>query len=315
MDSPQLDGATTGGSGDASTEPPRYPPMSFGRFSIAREAGRGLGSVVYQAVDPTDQKLVALKVLYPGPRGLSTEQLAGIVEREAQKLQLLDHPNIVGSLETGVVEGHAYMVMPFIKGLALDQALAAGTMEQKDAIAFMVKVTEAVHHAHECGLIHRDLKPSNILVGKDGEPYLLDFGLSWRRGYRGADDMQSIVGTPAFMSPEQCKGVDDRLTSASDVYSLGAILYEIIAGRPPFHAATPWMTMQMAVHKKPDAPSEKATSVDPNLERVVLWCLEKDPRKRYNTALLLGEDLKRVLKGEPAVGPSVGFFSRLFGSA
>jgi serine/threonine-protein kinase len=117
------------------------------------------------------------------------------------------------------------------------------------------------------------------------------------------------------MSPEQCKGVDDRLTSASDIYSLGAILYEIITGRPPFEAATPWMTMQMTLHKEPEPPSTKASSVDLNLERVVMWCLEKDPFKRYHTASSLGADLKRVLKGEKPVGPSrSGFFSRLFRS-
>jgi serine/threonine-protein kinase len=296
--------------------PPSYPPLAFGRYIVEREVGRGRNSIVYRAVDPNDQAVVALKIIFPSTEDGTLERRAAGVRREAERLRLLSHPNIVGVREAGVEEGKAYIVFPFVRGVSLEHALSAGTLTHDAGEALTVKLAHAVHHAHERGLIHRDLKPGNIIVGNDGEPNVLDFGLSWRTGDKPEAGVQSIVGTPAYMSPEQARGEEAHLTPATDVYGLGAILYEILTGRPPFAGETAWKTMQMVMASPPVKPRDISNSIDVGCERIVLWCLEKDPSRRYGSAVALAGDLQLVMRGQAPHGPSTTgvFFRRLFGS-
>ena len=296
--------------------PPSYPPLAFGRYVVEREVGRGRNSVVYRAVDPKDQAVVALKIIFPSTEDSTLERRAAGVQREAERLRLLSHPNIVGVREAGVEEGKAYIVFPFVRGVSLEHTLSAGTLTRDAGLPLIVKLAHAVHHAHERGLIHRDLKPGNIIVGNDGEPNVLDFGLSWRTGDQPEKGIQSIVGTPSYMSPEQARGVETNLTPATDVYGLGAILYEILTGRPPFAGETAWKTVQMVMAAAPVKPRDVNTSIDVGAERVVLWCLEKDPHRRYSSAAALAEDLQLVMQRQAPHGPSTTgvFFRRLFGS-
>jgi serine/threonine-protein kinase len=198
--------------------------------------------------------------------------------------------------------------------VSLGCALSAGTLSRSEALALLAKVAAAVHHAHGRGLIHRDLKPMNILVGERGEPFVLDFGLSWCADDRQAGDVQQIVGTPAYMSPEQVRGVEAGLTPATDIYSLGAILYEVLTGRPPFAGATAWKTRQSAMGERPMAPRQIDASIDAGCERVVLWCLDKNPGRRYASAAQLAEDLRRVAARKTPHGPGTKrLWRRFFG--
>ncbi|MCZ7647624.1 MAG: serine/threonine protein kinase [Planctomycetota bacterium] len=293
--------------------PPAFPPARLGRFLIEREVGRGMDSVVYRAVDPESKEIVALKVLYAASKAQTPEALLEAVRREAEILKGLNHPHIVGVRDSGMADGRPYIAYPFIRGLPLDQGLSSGTLDRHAALKVLVAVAHAVHHAHEQGFIHRDLKPRNVVVSSDGQPYVLDFGLSWFRGDRADEHVQSIVGTPAYMSPEQARGEEEQLTPASDVFALGAMLYEILTGRPPFTGETPWRTRQMIMAKPVTPPRAFDSAIDIHLERIVLHSLEKAPAKRYAAAEQFAEDLERALEGRPPHGPrSTGFLRRLF---
>jgi len=289
--------------------PPAFPPLEFGRYQVQREVGRGRFSVVYRAIDPRDHAAIALKVLYPALAERSLAECRRMVAHEADRLRMLKNPHIVGVHESGEADGLPYIAFPFVRGIGFHQVLSAATLKRAEILAILETITRAVHHAHQKGLIHRDLKPQNFLVDPDNKPYVLDFGLAWKVGTRAGDD-QHIVGTPTYMSPEQARGEEQALTPASDVFSLGAILYEALTGRPPFHGETPWKIMQHTMNSKPPAPRELRDSIGVDLERVILWCLEKEPLDRYRTALALAEDLKRIEKKQTPKGP--GFWGRLF---
>jgi serine/threonine-protein kinase len=287
--------------------------LGFGRFSIQRELGRGRISVVYKAVDPITQTPIALKVLYPGPQDPPLEKLLEGVQEEAARLRSLNHPNIVGVYEAGTEEEHAYLAFPYVNGPPLEKVLAEKKLPRPVRLTLLLKVTLAVQHAHERGLIHRDLKCDNILVEQNGEPFVLDFGAAWRQGDKPQRGMQSIVGTPSYMSPEQARGEEVHLSPAADVYSLGAIFYEMLTGRPPFLADTPWKTMQLVMSTPPAPPRSLDETIPADWEKVALLCLEKDPRRRYQTASELAEDLKRLARGEPPLLHRRSILGRLFG--
>jgi serine/threonine-protein kinase len=173
-----------------------------------------------------------------------------------------------------------------------------------DLLQVFLKVCDGVAFAHSRGVIHRDLKPHNILLDKRGEPFVLDWGLSWRKGDAPKSGFQHIVGTAAYMSPEQARGEERKLTPATDVYALGAVLYELFTGKPPFEAETSWKTLQMAMSLPPRPPSGLRSTLDLRVERIILHCLEKEPEARYESAKALADDLERVLKDSDPKGPA-----------
>ncbi|MCK6474982.1 MAG: serine/threonine protein kinase [Planctomycetes bacterium] len=297
---------------DQGPAPAEEPPPVFWHFRIEGELGRGRHSIVYKALNRKNEA-IALKILLPGDENASMEVRAAEAKREAECLKRLNHPNIVGVLEHGAAQGKAYIAFPFVKGSSLDDALREGQFPREKAATFMAQAARAVHCAHEQGLIHRDLKPGNIILGIDGQPHVLDFGLSWRMGDRSPEGVQSLIGTPAYMSPEQARGNEEYLTPASDVYGLGAVLYEILTGRPPFAAETVWKTIELVKNSAPKAPREIDSKIDANLERIVLWSMEKEPNRRYRSADALAEDLELVAAGKPPRGPGKTLFGRLFG--
>jgi serine/threonine protein kinase len=287
---------------------PRY-PRAFGPFTLEQKIGKGSRSVVYQARDMRDNASVALKLLPATPES-PLEMQRQSMEQEAERLRSLSHRNIIALRQHGETEGTPYLSFPFIAGKSLDVMLIEKKL-MAPLLEALVKICNALGHAHARGIAHRDLKPNNIIIDQRNEPFVLDWGLSWKLKTKAETGVQNIVGTPAYMSPEQARGEEQNLTAATDVYSIGAMLYHLVTGKPPFIAETSWKTMQMAMSLPPHPPSKLRTTVDLKLERVILWCLEKEPERRYADANELSEDLQRALESDSPKGPA-GFLNRLF---
>ncbi|MGD0091399.1 MAG: serine/threonine-protein kinase [Planctomycetota bacterium] len=277
-------------------------PGTFGAFFVEEVIWRGATSTVYRARDTRDEALVALKVLYPRAN-CSLEKQCRNAKLEASRLRAIAHPNIIELRKHGEHEGVPYLSFPYIRGQGLDQLLQDYRPSMPALLAVLVKVGRALHYAHTQGVVHRDLKPRNILLDQHGEPRILDWGLSWSKGQASKSGFQNIVGTPAYMSPEQARGEEQNLNPATDIYSFGAILYHLVAGRPPFEADNSWKTLQMTMGLAPRPPSGLDKTVDPRMERIILACLEKEPGKRYPTAKALADDLERFLHGDKPQGP------------
>lgn len=278
-------------------------PQRFGAFLIDKVLWRGSISTVYLARDSRDLALVALKVLYPRlGRGLEEQRKSAALE--ARRLREIAHPNIIELRKHGECEGVPYLSFPYIEGEGLDHLLRLGKPPTSTVLAIMEKVCRALHHAHSKGILHRDLKPRNILLDKHSEPCILDWGLSYRKGQEAKSGFQNIVGTPAYMSPEQARGEEEHLTPASDVYSLGAILYHLLTGEPPFRSDSSWKTLQMAMSLPPSPPTDLQATLDPRAETVVLACLKKEPEQRYASTKALADDLQRVLHNAKPRGPA-----------
>jgi serine/threonine protein kinase/WD40 repeat protein/tetratricopeptide (TPR) repeat protein len=284
---------------------------SFGDYEIIREIARGGMGVVFQARQMSLNRPVALKMILAG-------QLAGDTEvrrfhTEAEAAANLDHPGIVPIYEVGQHEGQHFFSMAFVQGHSLSQRLTEGPLPSRQAAALMIKVTEAIEYAHLRGVIHRDLKPANILLDQNGDPRVTDFGLAKKvHGDSGLTGSGQIMGTPSYMPPEQAGGKRGEVGPTADVYALGATLYALVSGRPPFQAATAMDTVIQVISDEPVPPRRLNASIPRDLETICLKCLQKESGKRYPTAAALARDLRRFLNGEPIearpVGPSERFW-------
>ena len=256
--------------------------------------------IVYKARHRSLNRVVALKLILSGQ--LATEREVQRFETEAEAVARLDHPHIVPIYEVGVAQGRHFYVMKLIEGGPLSGKRAGGGTEPDNpgAARLVAQVARAIHHAHERGILHRDLKPANILVDAAGEPHVTDFGLARLSDRDSRLTLPgAVVGTPAFMAPEQAAGAAGELTTAADLYSLGAILYFLLTGRPPLEGESASDTLRRVVMEEPRRPRLLVPSVDADLETVCLKCLEKDPTRRYPSALALAEELERWLRHEP----------------
>ncbi len=302
---------------DTPTSPLRYPVVSLspgcviGDYQILGLLGHGGMGSVFRARQRRLGRDVALKVIRTGVH--ATPREIQLFKREAEAAAALDHSSIVPILDIGEYAGLIFFSMKLIEGRNLHAALEQINGNQNKIADIMARIARALHHAHERGVLHRDLKPSNILIDGDGLPHLIDFGLARRASGEGDSLYQgaSIVGTLSYMSPEQARGERDQVTIASDVYGLGAVLYALICGCAPFQAASPVELMKQVIENDPLRPRLRNTRVHPDLELICLKCLEKDPHKRYASALELALDLERLIDGVPILARPVSASERV----
>jgi serine/threonine-protein kinase len=284
------------GGGEASPEaPPAAGPTPFGDYELHEVLGEGGMGVVHRAWQPSLIRFVALKVIRAGR--LASPDDVRRFRGDAQKAAHLTHPHIVPILECGEHERQLYFTMKLMEGGSLSDQIKRGPVASRRAAEWLQAVAQAVEAAHRAGIIHRDLKPANVLLDAQGQAHIADFGLArWIDREASLTATGAIVGTVGYMAPEQ---VDGRATLASDVYGLGAILYTLLTGRPPFQAETVLDTLQHVLHQEAAPPRLLNPNVPSDLERICLKCLEKDPAQRYSAAAELAEDLADFLAGEP----------------
>ncbi len=292
---------------DAEPAPPKI--RYFGDYELLGELARGGMGVVYKARQVNLNRLVALKMILAG-------KLAGAhdVERfltEAKAAAQLDHPGIVPIFEVGEHEGHHFFSMGFVDGRSLAQRVTEGPLPPRGAAELLLDVARAVQYAHQRGVIHRDLKPGNILLDAHDRPRVTDFGVAkLTEGRSDITGTGQILGTPSYMPPEQAAGKMDQIGPPADVYALGAILYCLLTGRPPFQTASAMDTLRQVIDQEPVPVRQLIGQTPIDLETITLKCLEKDPTRRYSTASELADELQRFLNHEPIVARPVSRIER-----
>src|SRR5216117_3780123 len=281
----------------------------FGDYELLEEIGRGGQGVVYRAHQKSLNRTVALKVI--GLGHWATEAHLKRFRREAESAASLEHPCIVPIHEVGERDGSCYFSMKFIEGGQLDEVVSREPMPARRAAELIGKLARTVSYAHEHGILHRDIKPGNILLDAKGEPHLTDFGLARLVETESTvTRTMEVFGTPSYMAPEQAVGNNAAITSATDVYSLGAVFYQLLTGHPPFAGGTTFETVRLVLDTEPRQPRMWNPKVDRDLNTICLKCLEKDPKRRYVSALALAEDLERWLKHESIRARRTGLVTR-----
>jgi len=281
---------------DAQDETIEIPPAMHARFEAFELLGRGGMGVVYKARDIRLGREVAVKILFG-----TDPQIGGSLLREARAQARIKHENVCEVYESGTIDQTRFIVMQVIHGQSLDKAQETMTLEEK--VRVIRQIASALHEAHRLGMVHRDVKPANIMVERteDGtwKPYIMDFGLARDVGDSGSTVSGALMGTPSFMSPEQASGRVRSLDRRTDVYSLGATLYDIIVGRPPHIADGVASLLQAIVFDEPLSPRQRNGDIPLDLDAIVMRCIEKHPASRYDSAKALGDELQRYLDGEP----------------
>ena len=270
----------------------------FGKYDLLGEVGRGGMGVVYKARQRDLNRIVALKMILAS-EWASAEEIRRF-QAEARAVARLRHRNIVAIYEIGEQLGRHFFAMDFVEGESLSAIVARGPLAPEQAARWMVSIAQAVEHLHSQGIIHRDLKPSNVLIDSADEPIVMDFGLAKIFDSEdGATRSGAILGTPSYMSPEQAAGRNLLISTRSDVYSLGAMLYEMLSGRPPFREANQLDTLVQVIEGEPTLLRQLVATIPRALELICFKCLEKDPARRYASSAELAADLTRYLQGEP----------------
>ena len=282
----------------------------FGDYELLEEIGRGGQGVVYRAHQKSLNRTVALKVIGLGP--WTTDAHLKRFRREAEAAASLDHPGIVPIYEVGEREGSCYFSMKFVEAGQLDEVVKREPMSIRQAAGFVAKVARTVHYAHEHGILHRDIKPGNILLDQNREPHLTDFGLARLvEAESTVTRTLEVMGTPSYMAPEQAAGEHPKICKATDVYGLGAVLYQLLTGHPPFAGGTSYQTIRLLLDTEPRQPRLWNPKIARELSTICLKCLEKDPQRRYSSALALAEDLEHWLKHETIQARRTGTFTRV----
>src|SRR5438094_57845 len=281
----------------------------LGDYELLEEVGRGGQGVVFRARQKSLNRTVALKVISLGQWARKAHVKRFRLEAEAAAR--LEHPGIVPIHEVGERDGSCYFSMKFVEGGQLDEVIRRTPMPIRQAAELIAKVARTVHYAHEHGILHRDIKPGNILLDAKGEPHLTDFGLARLvESESSVTQTLDVLGTPSYMAPEQAVGNNAAVSSATDVYGLGAVLYQLLTGQPPFAGGTTYETIKLLLDTEPRQPRLLNPKIDHDLSTICLKCLEKDPKRRYSSALALAEDLECWLKHKPILARHIGIFGR-----
>ena len=291
----------------ASFRDPSWPILPG--YEVVGELGRGGMGIVYKVRQLSLGRIVALKMILSGEQA-SREELARL-RAEAKTLGELHHPNIVAIHDVGEHQGRPFLALEYLEGGTLAQKLAAVPQRARESAQLLVYLAQAVQAAHEKGVIHRDVKPGNVLLTADGTPKVSDFGLAKRLEDSTSASFGAIRGTPPYMPPEQASGLGRDVGTTADVYALGATLYEMLTGKPPFRGANHVDTLRQVIELDPIPPRRLNPAVPRDLETVCLKCLQKTPGRRYGSARELAEDLQRFLAGEPVRARPVGRIEQL----
>jgi WD40 repeat protein/serine/threonine protein kinase len=285
--------------------------LDFGEYELLGEIARGGMGVVFKARQKRLNRIVALKVIRSGE--LASGEEARRFQAEAEAAASLQHRGIVPIYEVGEYAGRAFYSMGLIEGRSLRNAIQEGPLDAELAAKLVYEIAGAVAYAHDQGIVHRDLKPGNILLDADGQPHITDFGLAKRQDFdSNLTSAGQVIGTPSYMAPEQALAQHEIVGPLSDVYSLGAVLYCLLTGRPPFRAANAMDTYSQVVHQEPVSPRQVNSTVDRDLETICLKCLQKEPAARYPSAAALQADLERFLHLEPIEARPIGFAPRMW---